>query len=158
MNRTRLRLAVAAVGAVCAASSAWAADTPFDMKGCLANETTVLDKVGDLTVGMNVTRGTMDFVGALTDKMTHDCRVLWVASKAGLEFTNRCVNIDKDGDKHVTMASGTPKSFQWRFLGGSGKYQGISGGGTGEIHSPYPRGANFGASCWQGRGTYTLIR
>ena len=66
--------------------AAWAAETPFEMKGCLASESTVLDKVGDVSVGMNVTRGTMDFVGALTDKMTHDCRVLWVASKAGLEF------------------------------------------------------------------------
>ncbi|MEX2198669.1 MAG: hypothetical protein WD886_07645 [Burkholderiales bacterium] len=158
MKHMKMAILAAAIAGAFAAAAAASAETPFDMKGCLANESTVLDKVGDVTVGMNVTRGTMDFVGALTDKMTHDCRVLWVASKAGLEFTNRCVNIDKDGDKHFTMASGTPKSFQWRFLSGSGKYAGISGGGTGEIHSPYPRGSNFGASCWQGRGTYTLNR
>jgi hypothetical protein len=158
MKRTKLKLAAAAIGAVCTASSGWASETSFNMKGCLANESTVLDTVGEVTVGMNVTRGTMDFVGMPTDKMTHDCRVLWVASKAGLEFTNRCVNIDKDGDKTITMAMGTPKSFQWKFLSGSGKFAGISGSGTGEIHSPYPRGKNIGASCWQGRGTYTLNR
>jgi hypothetical protein len=157
MQRARL-LASLSLLAGALASPAWAADTSFEMKGCLANESTVLDTVGDVTVGMNVTRGTMDLVGAPADKMIHDCRVLWVASKAGLEFTNRCVNIDKDGDKHVTMATGTPKSFQWRFLSGSGKYAGISGSGTGEIHSPYPRGKNFGASCWQGRGTYALSK
>ena len=157
MQRAKL-LASLSLLAGALAGPAWAAETSFDMKGCLANESTVLDTVGDVTVGMNVTRGTMDLVGAPADKMIHDCRVLWVASKAGLEFTNRCVNIDKDGDKHVTMATGTPKSFQWKFLSGSGKYAGISGGGTGEIHSPYPRGKNIGASCWQGRGTYTLSK
>ncbi|MGH8707748.1 MAG: hypothetical protein ACREVD_06780 [Burkholderiales bacterium] len=158
MRRMRMGMLAAAIAGCFAASAGLAAETPFEMKGCLANESSVVDTVGDITVGTNVTRGTMDFVGALTDKMTHDCRVLWVASKAGLEFTNRCVNVDKDGDKHVTMATGMPKSFQWKFLAGSGKYAGIGGGGTGEINSPYPRGRNFGASCWQGRGTYTLAR
>jgi hypothetical protein len=155
MQRARLAASLSLLAGAMA-GAVWAADTPFEMKGCLASESTVLDKVGDVTVGMNVTRGTMDFVGAPADKMTHDCRVLWIASKAGLEFTNRCVNVDKDGDKHITMATGTPKSFQWKFMGGSGKYAGISGSGTAEIHSPYPRGATFSASCWQGRGTYTL--
>jgi hypothetical protein len=151
-------LATAMLAMACAAPAALAQDKPFEMKGCIVSEATVLDKVGDVTVGTNVTRGTMDLVGAQTDKMLHDCRVLWVASKAGVEFTNRCVNVDKDGDKHVTMASGTPKSFQWKFVSGSGKYEGISGGGTGEIHSPYPRGGNTSAGCWQGRGTFALTK
>jgi len=158
MKRTGLMVASLSLLAGATAPGAWGAETPFEMKGCLVSEATVLDKVGDVTVGMNVTRGTMDFVGALADKMTHDCRVLWIASTAGLEFTNRCVNVDKDGDKHITMANGTPKSFQWKFVSGSGKYQGIGGGGTAEINSPYPRAGKLNASCWQGRGTYTLTR
>ena len=138
------------------ASAARAADTPFEFKGCLANETTIIDTVEGVTAGMNVTRGTMDLVGAPADKMLHDCRTLWIASKTGVEFTNRCVNIDKDGDKHITMATGSPKSFQWKFVSGSGKYAGISGAGTAEVTTPYPRAKNVSASCYQGRGTYTL--
>jgi hypothetical protein len=90
--------------------------------------------------------------------MMHDCRVLWSASKAGLEFTNSCVNTDKDGDKIISMATGTPKSFQWKYLSGSGKFQGITGSGTAEIVTRYPRSGNVSGSCWQGRGTYTLNR
>jgi hypothetical protein len=158
MKRIKLTFAAAAVGAACAASTGWAADTPIEMKGCLVTESSVLDKVGEVTIGINVTRGSIDVTGGPSDKMTHDCRVVWSASKAGVEFTNRCVNADKDGDKTITMASGTPKSFQWKYLSGSGKFQGITGAGTAEIVTPYPRSGNVSASCWQGRGTYTLAR
>lgn len=157
MKPARLTLAAAALSAVCAAPIAYA-QTPIEMKGCLVTESAVLDKVGEVTIGINVTRGNIDVKGGPSDMMTHDCRVVWSASKAGVEFTNRCVNIDKDGDKTITMASGTPKSFQWKYLSGSGKFQGISGGGTGETVTPYPRSGNVSASCWQGRGTYTLAR
>jgi len=154
MNRTMLAVSMSLIAG--AATGIARAETPFEFKGCIANESAVLDTVDGVTVGMNVTRGTMDLVGAPADKMLHDCRVLWLASKAGVEFTNRCVNLDKDGDKHVTMATGTPKSFQWKFVSGSGKYAGITGGGTAEITTPYPRGKGINASCYQGRGTYTL--
>ena len=157
MNRT-IRMLAALSLAAAAISTALAAEMPIEMKGCLVTESSVLDKVGEVTIGSNVTRGNVDVTGGQSDKMTHDCRVVWSASKAGVEFTKRCVNIDKDGDKTITMASGAPKSFQWKYLSGSGKFQGISGGGTAEIVTSYPRGGNVSASCWQGRGTYTLTR
>lgn len=158
MKRIKLTVAAAAIGAACGASSGWAAEMPIEMKGCLVNESSVLAKVGEVTIGTNVTRGHIDLTGGLSDKMTHDCRVVWSASKAGVEFTNRCVNIDKDGDKTISMATGTPKSFQWKYLSGSGKFQGIRGGGTAEIVTRYPRAGGVNASCWEGRGTYTLVR
>jgi hypothetical protein len=155
--RTSLMLAFTSlIGA--ASTGARAAELPIEMKGCLVTESNVLDKVGEVAIGFNVTRGQIDITGGPSDKMTHDCRVLWAASKAGLEFTNRCVNTDKDGDKTITMASGTPKSFQWKYLSGSGKFLGIAGGGTAEIVTRYPRSGNVSTSCWQGRGTYTLNR
>lgn len=156
-KRTYRKLAVLSLAAA-AISTALAAETPIEMKGCLVNESSVLDKVGDMTIGSNVTRGPVDVTGGLADKLTHDCRVVWSASKAGVEFTNRCIFVDKDGDKTITMASGTPKSFQWKYLSGSGKYQGIMGSGTAEVVTPYPRSGNVNVSCWQGRGTYTLKR
>ena len=157
MKRTKSRLVAAAISAVCTAPITYA-QTPIEMKGCLVTESSVLDKVGEVTIGVNVTRGNIDVTGGPSDKMTHDCRVVWSASKAGVEFNNRCVNTDNDGDKTISVASGTPKSFQWKYLSGSGKFQGISGSGTAEITTRYPRGGNVSASCWQGRGTYTLAR
>jgi hypothetical protein len=156
MKRITLTFAVAAIGAACGASSAWAAETPIELKGCVVSEASVIAKVGEVTIGTNVTRGHVDITGGQSDKMTHDCRVVWSASKAGLEFTNRCVNFDKDGDKTISMATGTPKSFQWKYLSGSGKFRGISGGGTAEFVTNYPRSGGVSSGCWQGRGTYTL--
>jgi len=153
LTLTSIAVALAAAGMT---SAALAADRPIEMKGCLVTEATVLGKVGEVTVGTNISRGSIDVTGGLSDKMTHDCRVVWSASKAGLEFTNRCVNTDKDGDMTISMASGTPKSFQWKYLSGTGKFQGITGSGTAEIVTRYPRAGSVAASCWQGRGTYTL--
>lgn len=158
MKRKNLHLAAAMIGAACTAPATWAVEQPIEMKGCLVTESTVLEKVGEVTIGTNVSRGQTDVVGGPSDKMTHDCRVVWSASKAGVEFTNRCVNTDKDGDKTISMATGTPKSFQWKYLSGSGKFAGITGSGTAEIVTPYPRSGNVSASCWQGRGTYNLNR
>ena len=152
----RINTIAAALAAAGIAGSAWAADYPFESKGCLVNEATVLGKVGDVTVGTNVTRGNIDMTGGKSDQFTHDCRVLWSASKAGLEFTNRCINTDKDGDKTISVATGTPKSFQWKFISGTGKFAGIAGGGSGEIVTRYPRAEPVSVSCWQGQGTYTL--
>lgn len=157
MTPTKQILAMA-IGAACAAPAVWAADTPIELSGCYTTEATVLAKVGDVTAGTNVTRGYMDIKGGLADRATHDCRVVWTASKAGLEFTNRCVNTDKDGDRTISMSTGTPKSFHWKYVSGSGKFQGITGGGTAEVVKHYPRSGAIAVACWQGRGTYTLNR
>ena len=157
MTMTNRMIAVLPLFAA-AISAAWAGETPIEMKGCLVTESSVLDKVGEVTIGMNVSRGNVDVTGGPSDKMTHDCRVVWSASKAGVEFTNRCIFVDKDGDKTISMATGTPKSFQWKYLSGSGKFQGIAGSGTAEIVTRYPSSGNVSVSCWQGRGTYTLNR
>ena len=152
----KFTIIAAALAAVGITGAAGAADYPFEAKGCVVTEATVLGKVGDVTVGTNVTRGQIDIAGGKSDRLTHDCRVLWSASKAGVEFTNRCINTDKDGDKNISVASGSPKSFQWKYIGGTGKFTGIAGGGSGEITTRYPRAEAVSVSCWQGKGMYTL--
>jgi hypothetical protein len=129
------------------------------LKGCLITETTIIDRAGDVVIGLNVTRGVTDRVGPgpFPEKTTHDCRVVFTASKAGVEFTNRCNFVDADGDKVLSVATGTRESFQWRWIAGTGKFQGISGGGTGKIDSSYPRAQpTVAGSCWSGKGSYTI--
>lgn len=138
---------------------AWAQETPIELKGCLTSETTVIDRAGDVVIGMNVTRGVTDRVGSgsFPDKTTHDCRVVFTASPTGVEFSNRCNFVDAQGDKIISVANGTRDSFQWKWVAGTGKFQGITGSGSGKIDANYPR-ANpaVSGSCWSGKGTYSI--
>ena len=68
-------------------SAAWGADYAVEVKGCLTSEPAVIDKAGDVVIGTNDTRGVTDVssTGPLNGKVTHECRVLWTATKAGVE-------------------------------------------------------------------------
>ena len=158
MKRTTLTRIATALAASGLAAAAWPADYQAEFKGCTTSEVTVIGKVGDVSIGSNVTHGSVNVTGGLGDKFTHNCRVLWAASKEGSEFTNRCVNTDKDGDQTITMTTGTPKGFEWKYLSGTGKYQGITGGGKGQTVAQYPRAGNVAASCWQGKGAFSVPR
>lgn len=131
----------------------------MELKGCLVSETTIIDRAGNVVIGMNVTRGNTDRVGPgpFPEKTAHDCRVLFTASPAGLEFTNRCNFVDAQGDRILSVASGTREAFEWQWIAGTGKFAGIRGSGKARIDSSYPRAAaNLSGSCWSGKGTYTL--
>jgi hypothetical protein len=138
---------------------AWAQQIPVELKGCLISETTIIDKAGDVVIGMNVTRGVTDRVGPgpFPEKTTHDCRVVFNASPAGLEFSNRCNFVDAQGDRIISVANGTRESFQWSWIAGTGKFQGIKGSGIGRIDSAYPRASpSVSGSCWSGKGMYSI--
>jgi hypothetical protein len=138
---------------------AWAQDIPIELKGCYSTETTVIDRAGDVVIGMNVTRGVTDRVGPgpFPEKTTHDCRVVFTASKAGVEFTNRCNLVDAQGDRILSVATGTPNLFQWRWIAGTGKFEGITGSGTARIDAVYPRAnPSVAGGCWSGKGTYSI--
>ena len=138
---------------------ALAQDIPVELKGCLTTETTIIDRAGDVVIGINVTRGVTDRVGPgpFPEKTAHDCRVVFNASPAGVEFSNRCNFVDAQGDRIISVASGTRESFQWKWIAGTGKFQGISGSGTAKIDVNYPRAnPSLSASCWSGKGTYSV--
>lgn len=157
--RLRRTIGTGIIGWSCCALTAWSQDIPVELKGCLVTETTVIDRAGDVVIGVNVTRGVTDRVGPgpFPEKTTHDCRVVFTASPAGVEFSNRCNFVDAQGDRIISAADGTRDSFKWRWIAGTGKFQGITGSGTGKIDSSYPR-ANpaVSGSCWSGKGTYAI--
>jgi hypothetical protein len=41
-----------------------------------------------------------------------------------------CDAVDADGDRWWIWWNNTPESNRWGFIGGTGKYEGIKGGGT----------------------------
>jgi hypothetical protein len=145
--------------ALISSTSVWAQETTVELKGCFTSEATIIDRAGDVAIGMNVTRGVTDRAspGPFPEKTTHDCRVVFTASKAGVEFTNRCNFVDADGDKILSVATGTRDSFQFRWIAGTGKFLGISGNGTAVIDAPYPRAnPTLSGACWRGKVTYTI--
>jgi hypothetical protein len=108
---------------------------------------------------MNVSRGVTDCVGSgsFAKRTTHDCRVVFNASPNGVQFSNRCNFVDAQGDRILSVANGTRDSFQWKWIGGTGKFAGISGSGTGKIDSDYARARpNVSGACWSGKGTYSI--
>ena len=65
--------------------------------------------------------------------------------------------VDAAGDKILSATSGTRDSFQWKWVAGTGKFEGITGSDTGKIDAVYPR-ANPAVSGggWSGKGTYSI--
>lgn len=139
--------------------SALGQETPYDIRGCGTAETTLIDRIGDASILQSVSRGVVDSVppGGAFDKTTFECRTILHASKEGAEFTNRCVFVDAEGHKLFGSSNGTHKGWQWRFMGGSGKWEGISGGGTGAVEASYPRlSPSVAGNCFRARGSFSL--
>jgi len=159
MNCLRTTLGGCLIGLL-SPTAAWAQEIPVELKGCYSTETMIIDRAGDVVFGMNVVRGGTDKVtgpASFPEKLMHDCRVVFTASKAGVEFTNRCNFVDAAGDKILSAASGTRDSFQWKWVAGTGKFEGITGSGTAKIDAVYPRAnPTVSGACWSGKGTYSI--
>ncbi len=143
----------------CAPLIAVAQERPYEIKVCSTSESTVIDKAGEVTILAGVTRGIADSVapGGPFDKTSFECRGVTNASKAGVDYNSRCVFVDADGHKVVGTNVGTAQGWTWKFLGGTGKWEGIEGGGTGKSIAQYPRPSPaVSAGCGIAKGTYTL--
>jgi hypothetical protein len=154
----RTGLAVA-LGMACAPLAAIAQERTYEIKVCSTAETTVIDKAGEVTILASVTRGMADSVapGGAFDKTSFECRGVTNASKAGVDYNSRCTFVDADGHRVVGATAGTAQGWTWKFLGGTGKWEGIEGGGTGKAVAQYPRlSPTVTAGCGIAKGTYTL--
>lgn len=157
-----MRLRVAVSGGLLAFGCSvpvWSQEVTVDLKGCFTSEATVIDRAGDVVIGMNVTRGVTDRAspGPFPERTTHDCRVVWTSSKAGVEFANRCNFVDADGDKILSVATGTRDAFSFRWIAGTGKFEGINGNGTAVVDVAYPRAnPTLSGACWRGKVSYTI--
>jgi hypothetical protein len=155
MNRRTL----IAIALCCAPLAALSQERPYEIKVCTTTETTVIDKAGDVTIVASVGRGVADSVppGGPFDKTTLECRGVTNVSKAGVDYNSRCTFVDADGDKVVGATTGQAKGWTWRFLAGTGKWEGIEGGGTGKPLAAYPRlSPTVTAGCGLATGTYTI--
>ena len=139
-------------------------EIPVSIRSCSSFDAVIFDRVsdainGEVLVGTNVIRGITDRVGPgpFPEKMSHDCRVVFTAAGTRIDFSNRCVYVDAEGDKIISEASGNQHSFQWKWVAGTGKFEGVTGNGTATTDALYPRvNAAVGSGCWTGKGSYSL--
>lgn len=150
---------IAAVALACGPAIALAQQASYDLKLCNTSETTVIDSAGGTTILAMHARGLSDSMtpGGAFDNQTYECRSVANASKTGVEFTGRCTFVDMDGHKALGAFSGNPKGWTWKFLSGTGKYEGIEGGGTTKPLKQYPRlSPAVGGACAHATGSYAI--
>lgn len=137
------------------AASAWSQAMPWESKGCGIAEATVFDKAGDLVIMHGYSRGNAE--SPEFGKSAYECRNVTHASKEGVEFTSRCTFADNDGNKILLMSVGSPNGWQVKFLGGTGKWEGLSGTGSGKGEPGHGRLTPAVASgCYRATGTYSI--
>jgi hypothetical protein len=154
-----MKKAILAVTAAIACAPALGQEHSYELRLCSTTEGSVIDRTGETTILANVTRGVADSVplGGPFDKTTFECRSVVDASKSGFSYNSRCTFVDMDGHKVIGSSVGTQQGWKWTFLGGTGKWEGIQGGGTGKSIAQYPRlSPAISASCGLATGTYSL--
>jgi hypothetical protein len=136
-----------------------AQEVAYEIRGCGTAENTVIDRAGDVTVLQGMSRGVADSIpaGGPFDKTTYECRSLTTVSKQGAEFSNRCVFVDRDGHKALGTSVGTGKGWEWKFLAGTGKWEGITGGGPGVPETAYARySPAVSGGCYRAKGSFLI--
>jgi hypothetical protein len=152
--------AAAAAGMVALPGVAAAGAAPFDMTSC------VVWKIAQITAGEELTINGVEGIGIAQsrhdnqafDNTTVHCVALVKVVPGSAVIEGYCKHLDLDGDIAVGryVRDGTGKGT-WEFLHGTGKWQGITGGGTYEVVA---KGRSVTEdtfqSCGRTTGTYTL--
>jgi hypothetical protein len=109
------------------------AETPFEFTDCWSAKVTMLSQSKELTILSSDVLGMTMSENKLFNNLTSNC--LCLRSYTGAKQKGTCYSkfMDADGDFFITEAvrTGTevgPEST-WKFLEGTGKFKGITGGG-----------------------------
>jgi hypothetical protein len=118
-------------------ASASLAAAPYPKEGtetwvaCYVGEGTFMAASKDSTFG-SIRHNGLRFTpteGALGDASTMDCVFQASIDAKGISGPGFCVSADADGDKMSLDFTDNNGLGKWKFLGGTGKYAGITGGG-----------------------------
>ncbi|HVL55987.1 MAG TPA: hypothetical protein VM491_05755 [Burkholderiaceae bacterium] len=93
----------------------------------------------------------------LFDQASFDCVGTWAVRASAHQHAGYCLVVDRDGDKAFFRDVRDGDGYTAAFLGGTGKYRGIAGGGTTERIGAYPP-ARAGSiqGCARSSGNYKL--
>ena len=107
------------------------------------------------TVTRQVLRGTAiaDDPNTPLSLASQDCMFTTVTAADGKTFSSGgfCDGVDKDGDVYWAIGKADQNGGEWHYLGGTGKFEGLEGGGTYQLALEWPDGKVL--ATWEGTGT-----
>jgi hypothetical protein len=112
-----------------------------------------------LADGRTVTRQVLKGTAIADDRTTplsfvsQDCMFTTVTAADGKSFKSGgfCDGVDKDGDVYWAVGNADENGGKWHYLGGTGKFQDLEGGGTYQLAFEWPDGKVV--ATWEGTGT-----
>lgn len=144
------------------AASAWATELPregaVDSSLCFGGPMHVVAAAPDERFGTYVVRGGTTANDMAFDSMTSECAGAFVTKAGRTQSQGYCVFRDATGDTiHGTDALTPEGSFVWQYLGGTGKFKGITGSGTLQRVGTLAPGEGQMRGCRRIVGTYKLL-
>jgi hypothetical protein len=113
--------------------------------------------LGDGNVLMRVVQSGMVFADDSSSPLNRSATtcsgsMVMDASARATVVSGHCDMVDTDGDVWTIWYAGDQQGGDWGYMGGTGKFEGIEGGGTFSAESQWSDGR--GINSWE--GTYTL--
>ena len=115
-------------------SFVWA-ETPFDITACFSGERTVVAKAPELRVEGSVTKGTWlsNHANKALNNMTSICAGILKFESGKVSGKAYCKTMDADGDFIIMENTLEGSEIIFKFLQGTGKWNGIKGEGKGKV-------------------------
>jgi hypothetical protein len=152
--------AFALCGAAVLAGPALAGETEYGGTFCSHSTTTMLQANPDMTAFELESWGiqTPDSAFKPWANATNHCMGNIAVVQGKMSAHGECLWTDADGDTFIGSFLDEPgKPGAWAFLGGTGKWKGVAGGGTYQyVSSTKPRTDGTGEGCTSHSGKYTL--
>jgi len=156
MLRISFTFIVMAVGLLALAGTS-AAQT-YELKGRSTwspESTSTMTLADGRTVTRQVLKGTAiaDDPSTPLSLASQDCMFTTVTAADGKSFNSGgfCDGVDKDGDVYWAVGTSTQNGGEWHYIGGTGKFEGLEGGGTYQLALEWPDGKVM--ATWEGTGT-----
>jgi hypothetical protein len=154
-----LRVVAAIIVGMVAFAPAAYADQPYDITTCVAGTVSLLTASEELTVTSIEARGITQsrHENKAFDNNTVHCVGLGKIVPGSSTLDGYCKYLDLNGDFVVGHFRRDGGKGTWEFVHGTGKWQGITGGGTNEIVAQgKPITPGTFQSCTHATGTFTL--
>lgn len=107
------------------------------------------------TVTRQVLKGTAiaDETDTPLSMVSQDCMFTTVTSADGKTFSSGgyCDGVDVDGDVYWAVGTATQDGGEWHYIGGTGKFEGMTGGGKYQLAMTWPDGKIV--ATWDGTAT-----
>jgi hypothetical protein len=145
MSKLRTKSAAFTVGAICALTAATAHAAELKVSGTVVH-VIVSSESQKLDDGRTILHVHDKAIVEANDPksplhlMSRDCSGTLIMDAKGnfVDGGGHCENFDKSGDGYWNTWTSTPEGNKWSVYHGTGKFEGMSGGGTSKVIANFP--------------------